>query len=289
MYRSDSKSEILTQNFLKKYINHCRTYIKPILTDNSITLLSSLWASLRQRDFHERESQHTKVLPITIRSYETLIRLSTAHAKLRLSKKVEKRDCFVALNLLKYALFNELMDPEEELNIQTKMQEEESLPIYHMKEPGSNVKGGYSLRGGVTPKKREDEPAIEVKIGSTGSGKKKKDEGKKEEGTESKQLKRKMKQIKLDEDEEVVKTLQDNILGTIVVTEAQLKSVFKSMCALFTETKSKTTTVDELWKYINEKPGALVKTKEEMLRCLVELEDKNKLMYTRNDNKIYSM
>ena len=286
---SSNQKELVSQGFLKKYLYYAKKSYSPVLEEDAVESTADNWNKLRQKDMDNSNSNGVKNLSITIRTLETLIRLASAHAKLRLSKKVEKRDCFVALNLLKYALFNELMDPEEELNIQTKMQEEESLPVYHMKEPASNVKGGYSLRGGVTPKKREDEPAIEVKIGSTGSGKKKKDESKKEEGTESKQLKRKMKQIKLDDEEEVVKTLQDNILGTIEVTEAQLKSVFKSMCALFTETKSKTTTVDELWKYINEKPGALVKTKEEMLRCLVELEDKNKLMYTRNDNKIYSM
>jgi len=46
-------------------------------------------------------------MPITIRTYETLIRLSTAHAKLRLSKEVEVKDCMIAEGLLKFALFNE--------------------------------------------------------------------------------------------------------------------------------------------------------------------------------------
>lgn len=46
-------------------------------------------------------------MPVTIRTLETIIRLSTAHAKLRLSKNVEVEDCKIALNLLEYALFGE--------------------------------------------------------------------------------------------------------------------------------------------------------------------------------------
>lgn len=46
-----------------------------------------------------------KVLPITIRSYETLIRLSTAHAKLRLSSQVEIVDCVEAFKLVVFSLY----------------------------------------------------------------------------------------------------------------------------------------------------------------------------------------
>jgi len=47
------------------------------------------------------------VLPITIRSYETLIRLSTAHAKLHQSKEVEIKDCVEAFRLMIYCLYGD--------------------------------------------------------------------------------------------------------------------------------------------------------------------------------------
>ena len=45
---------------------------------------------------------------------ETIIRLSTAHAKLRLGKNVEVEDCKVAVKLLEFALFGD--DESERLN-----------------------------------------------------------------------------------------------------------------------------------------------------------------------------
>ena len=42
------------------------------------------------------------------KNLETLIRLATAHAKVRLSKKVEKIDCNAVLNLFIHAYNNEI-------------------------------------------------------------------------------------------------------------------------------------------------------------------------------------
>ena len=49
---------------------------------------------------------------MTARTLETLIRLSTAHAKARLSTKVEERDAMAAEEILKFALFKEVLKPE---------------------------------------------------------------------------------------------------------------------------------------------------------------------------------
>jgi len=45
---------------------------------------------------------------MTARTLETLIRLSTAHAKARLSSKVEEQDAIVAESILRFALFKEV-------------------------------------------------------------------------------------------------------------------------------------------------------------------------------------
>lgn len=47
--------------------------------------------------------------PLTARTLETLIRLATAHAKARLSPKVEERDASAAEDILRYALFKDVV------------------------------------------------------------------------------------------------------------------------------------------------------------------------------------
>jgi len=46
---------------------------------------------------------------LTARTLETLIRLATAHAKARLSPKVEERDASAAEDILRYALFKDVV------------------------------------------------------------------------------------------------------------------------------------------------------------------------------------
>ena len=71
-------------------------------------------------------SQDFKVVSITARTLETLIRLATAHAKLRLADTVDKVDCQEALELLTYAMYNET--DEEKNEDKMELDDEEEIP-----------------------------------------------------------------------------------------------------------------------------------------------------------------
>ncbi|KAL9996718.1 putative DNA helicase [Helianthus debilis subsp. tardiflorus] len=111
-------AEALKIKFLKKYIHYAKHRIQPDLTDEASEYIATAYAELRNSGGGTRTGG---TLPITARTLETIIRLSTAHAKLKLSKQVLKSDVEAALRVLNFAIYHqELTDMEERENQQEK-------------------------------------------------------------------------------------------------------------------------------------------------------------------------
>nr|CDP30909.1 Putative DNA replication licensing factor mcm3 [Podospora anserina S mat+] len=106
---SNRKHEILSIPFMKKYIQYAKTRIKPVLTQEASDRIAEIYVGLRNDDM---EGNQRKTSPMTVRTLETLIRLSTAHAKARLSNRVEERDALAAESILRFALFKEVIEDE---------------------------------------------------------------------------------------------------------------------------------------------------------------------------------
>ncbi|KAH9081840.1 MCM2/3/5 family-domain-containing protein [Lactarius deliciosus] len=88
------------------YIQYAKSKPAPALTKGAADWIVSLYAELRNE---AAEDNKKKTSPLTARTLETLIRLATAHAKARLSPKVEERDASAAEDILRYALFKDVV------------------------------------------------------------------------------------------------------------------------------------------------------------------------------------
>jgi DNA replication licensing factor MCM3 len=103
-----SNKNVLSIPFIKKYIQYAKRE-KPILTKGAADHIVAAYSALRN---DELDSGTRRTSPITARTLETLIRLSTAHAKSRLSKRVEQKDAEIAEQILRFALFKEVVEDD---------------------------------------------------------------------------------------------------------------------------------------------------------------------------------
>ncbi|KMQ43049.1 Mini-chromosome maintenance, DNA-dependent ATPase [Trichophyton rubrum] len=107
--RAGKKVEVLSLPFVKKYIQYAKSRIKPVLSKGAADHIVSTYSALRN---DELLGNQRKTSPMTARTLETLIRLSTAHAKARLSNRVDEKDAKAAEAILRFALFKEVVEDE---------------------------------------------------------------------------------------------------------------------------------------------------------------------------------
>merc|ERR1712062_38966 len=107
MGQTRSKDRLLAPEFVKNYIEIAKC-LKPSLTEEACEMIGEEYAKLRSQDFENSEVARTQ--PVTARALETLIRLSTAHAKARLSKTVDAEDAETAIELVQFAYFKKVLN-----------------------------------------------------------------------------------------------------------------------------------------------------------------------------------
>lgn len=95
----------MTRDFLKKYIAYAKSQRQPELHQDSVELASLFYADLRSQALQFDPNRVS--VPITVRTLESIIRLATAHAKLRLAKHVEMVDIEMAGSLVRESIFQE--------------------------------------------------------------------------------------------------------------------------------------------------------------------------------------
>ncbi len=106
-FKTDEAKPVIDINFLRKYIAYTKMNCKPELTEVAGQKLKEFYVNLRGKATSEESP-----VPITLRQYEGLIRLSEASAKIRLKEKVEEEDAQRAIDIMKYSLRQFGFDPE---------------------------------------------------------------------------------------------------------------------------------------------------------------------------------
>uniref|UniRef100_A0AAR2IQY9 DNA replication licensing factor MCM3 n=1 Tax=Pygocentrus nattereri TaxID=42514 RepID=A0AAR2IQY9_PYGNA len=100
---------VVSKEFMRKYI-HVAKAISPVLTQEAANHIAEEYSRLRSQD--QLGSDIARTSPVTARTLETMIRLSTAHAKARMSKSVELEDTEVAVELVQFAYFKKVLEKE---------------------------------------------------------------------------------------------------------------------------------------------------------------------------------
>lgn len=101
-------SDLLTLSFIRKYIHYAKVRMRPVLSSGAMEAIKAMYLAFRAKSEQSGRDQ-ARTMPVTPRTLETLIRLSTAHAKARLSSIVEEVDTLVAEELVRFSLYKEVI------------------------------------------------------------------------------------------------------------------------------------------------------------------------------------
>jgi len=106
LHQNDLSDPDVDTRLLRKYLVYARQNVFPKLTDSAVEELKNYFIKMRGSGSDMRS------VPISARQLEGLVRLSEAYARLRLKKKVTKKDALRAIEILDYCLRQVALDEE---------------------------------------------------------------------------------------------------------------------------------------------------------------------------------
>jgi len=99
------KEDIIPPDLLKKYVIYARKYVHPKLNEEAKNEIINFYLKMREASYKEPSS-----IAITPRQLESLIRLTEARARMRLSNECNAEDALVAINLMKSMMYESFFD-----------------------------------------------------------------------------------------------------------------------------------------------------------------------------------
>lgn len=113
---------------------------------------------MRTKDFEfTRLKGNSRVLPVTVRTLESLIRLATAHAKIRLGSEVTLEDCAGAVRLINFTLFEE--DPQQKMDFEVMHSQSKKMDAEE-KRPSALEPNSVKVSAVLTKKQIKTEPIV---------------------------------------------------------------------------------------------------------------------------------
>jgi len=126
----DDGSVVLLEGSVRRSIANAHDVIvvvnlQPTLSQEAADAIAEEYSRLRSHEVENPDVARTQ--PVTARALETLIRLSTAHARARLSKVVDADDAQSAIELVQFAYFKRVLEkPRKRKNVDDDHEEEEA-------------------------------------------------------------------------------------------------------------------------------------------------------------------
>lgn len=252
--------KILSVDFMRKYI-HFVSILRPVLTEQASQIIADEYAKLRSEDSMENDVARTQ--PVTARSLETMIRLSTAHAKARMSRTVTAEDAHAAIELVQYAYFKRVLEKEKKRRRRTSTddadndddddddedrQEEEEGDESRVLEPRSK----RTRRGGDATEVIEEEPD--------------------ENGQATTEV------VEEPEAQPETESMEIDLNETGTITEERLKEFKSSLFQSFREARSQSLAMTRLKDSINDSVGREVFTQGEIHAAIARMTDDNQIM-----------
>ena len=113
LYQPGARQEttVIKQRTLMEYISYARREVQPRLSERAAEQLISEYVALRRMGSGHSGDPNRRVITATPRQLESLVRLSEAHARMRLSPWVEPADVDEAVRLMRVATQSAATDP----------------------------------------------------------------------------------------------------------------------------------------------------------------------------------
>lgn len=252
LHANRSRSDkIVSIDFMRKYI-HLAKQTKPKLTKEACDFIVEQYTELRNIDLTQSDLKRTQV--VTARALETMIRLATAHAKARLSMKVELEDAEEAMELVHFAYFKEVLQkPKKSNRKQTDGLEEDEMDdddaLYELNEDDQ----------------QDDQEEMQVDRKSVKrTARQRKDQSDNEQDT--------------DEDRQVKKQKEETTT-VVEITDADFAQFKNILFKEFNKNHAQSLSMDDIMKSIK------ISTKlsdGQVKACLDKLQDQNHVMVSDN-------